>query len=171
MNIFGTYIKISFRHLWHSKIYSSINVIGLAAGLTCMLLAVLYWKYEHSFDAFHKKNPNLYRITTKIIENKGANAVTIGGTGQVQGPAFKDGVPEVESYVRILGGDIYSDVASENKSLHLQPLFVDDNFFEVFTFPLLSGNPKRVLNDINDVVITESTARKFFNSINVVGKV
>ncbi len=74
-----------------------------------MLLAVLYWKDEHSFDNFHKNN-YLYRVNTTLVENKGANAATVGGTGQVQGPAFKNGVPEVESYVRILGGDIYSDV-------------------------------------------------------------
>ncbi len=135
-----------------------------------MLLAVLYWKDERSFDSFHKNNPNLYRVTTTLVENKGANAATIGGTGQVQGPAFKDGVPEVESYVRVLGGDIYSDVSAENKSLHLQPLFVDDNFFDAFTFHLLRGNPKTVLSDISSVVITESTAKKFFNSIDVVGK-
>jgi putative ABC transport system permease protein len=72
--------------------------------------------------------------------------------------------------VRILGGDIYSDVASETKTLHLQPLFVDENFFDVFTFHLLRGNPKTVLSDISSVVITESTAKKFFNNIDAVGK-
>ena len=96
--------------------------------------------------------------------------LTVGGTGQVQGPAFKDEVPEMKSYVRIMGGDIYSDVNADNKTLRLQPLFVDENFFDVFTFHLLRGNPKTVLSDIGSVVITESTARKFFNSIDVVGK-
>ena len=166
----NTYFKISFRHLWHNKLYSSINIAGLAVGVTCMLLAVLYWKDERSFDNFHKNNPNLFRITTTYIENKESRPVTAGGTGQVQGPAFKEAIPEVKSYVRILGGDIYSDVAAENKSLHLQTLFVDDNFFDVFTFHLLRGNPKTALNDIASVVVTESTARKFFNSIDVVGK-
>lgn len=164
-----TFLKISFRHLWQSRLYSIINIVGLATGITCMLLAVLYWKDEHSFDSFHKNNPNLYRVTTTLVENKGANVATIGGTGQVQGPAFKDGVPEVASYLRVLGGDIYSNVAAENKTLQLQPLFVDDNFFDVFTFHLLRGNPKTVLSDISSVVITENTARKFFNSIDVVG--
>ena len=165
-----TFLKISFRHLWKDRLYSIINIIGLATGITCMLLAVLYWKDERSFDSFHKNNPNLYRVTTTLVESKGASAAMMGGTGQVQGPAFKEDVPEVESYVRVLGGDIYSDVTADNKSLHLQPLFVDDNFFDVFTFHLLRGNPKTVLSDISSVVITESTARKFFNSIDVVGK-
>lgn len=135
-----------------------------------MLLAVLYWKDERSFDVFHKNNPNLYRITSTLVENKGALPATIGGSGQVQGPAFKQAVPEVQSYVRIMGGDIYNDFSAENKALHLQPLFVDDNFFDVFTFTLLRGNPEGVLKDINGVVVTETTARKLFNSIDVIGK-
>ena len=165
-----TFLKISLRHVWQSRLYSIINIVGLVTAITCMLLAVLYWKDERSFDSFHKNNPDLYRITTTLIENKGDKSITIGGTGQVQGPAFKAAVPEVKSYVRILGGDIFSDVAAANKSLHLRPLFVDDNFFDVFTFRLLRGNPQTVLNDIASVVITETTAKKFFNSVDVVGK-
>lgn len=168
MNIF---LKISFRHLWQSRLYAAINIIGLAAGITCMLFAVLYWNDEHSYDSFHKNNPNLYRITTTLIENKAEQSQTIGATGQVQGPAFKDAVPEVKSYVRVLGGDIFSDVIANEKTLHLKPLFADPNFFDVFSFPLIYGNPKTVLSNINSVVITESTAKKFFNTDNVVGKI
>ncbi len=163
-------IKISFRHLWHNKLYSAINITGLAAGVTCMLLAVLYVKDEQSFDAFHKHNPNLYRITTNLITNKGDKLQTIGGTGQVQGPAFKSAVPEIQQYVRIMGGDIFGDVIGGDKTLHLQQLFVDENFFSIFSFDLLHGNALTVLRDINNVVITESTALKFFNSLDVVGK-
>ncbi len=164
------YLKISFRHIWQSKLYSAINVTGLAVGITCMLLAVLYVKDEQNFDAFHKLNPNLYRITTNMIANKGDKLQTIGGTGQVQGPAFKNAVPEVQQYVRVMGGDIFGDVIGGDKTLHLQQLFVDENFFSVFSFDLLHGNPQTVLRDINNVVITESTALKFFNSLNVLGK-
>jgi putative ABC transport system permease protein len=166
----NTFLKISFRHLSQNRLYSIINIVGLATGITCMLLAVLYWKDEHGFDTFHKNNPHIFRITTTSIENKEATAKTTGGTGQVQGPAFKDAVPELQSYTRILGGDIYSDVTANNKTIHLRPLYADANFFEVFNFPLLRGNPKNVLNDINAVVLTESTARKFFGSIDVTGK-
>ena len=144
--MFKNYLKIGFRHLWQNRLYSIINIAGLTVGITCMLLAVLYWKDERSFDNFHKNNPNLFRVTTTLVETKDAKAITLGGSGQVQGPAFKDEVPELVSYVRILGGDIYSDVVSENKSLRLKPLFVDANFFDVFTFHLLRGNPKTVLS-------------------------
>ena len=164
------YLKLPLRYLWQSKLYSFINVIGLAVGITAVLLAVLYWKDEHSYDSFHANNPNIYRITTSSVERKNEKSQTTGGTGQVQGPAFKAQVPEVQKYVRVLGGDIYSDIIANNKTLHLQTLFVDESFFDVFTFQLLRGNPKSVLNDVASVVITESTARKFFNSVDVVGK-
>jgi putative ABC transport system permease protein len=163
-------LKITIRQLWQNKLYSSINVIGLAIGITCMLLAILYWKDERSFDAFHQNNQNLYRVTTSLIENKGASKQTLGGTGQVQGPAFKLQVPEVKDYVRLLGGDVPGDVMANGKSLQLQVLFADEHFFNLFSFPLLRGNRQTVLKDIHSAVITETTALKFFNSIDVVGK-
>ena len=64
-------IKISFRHLRQTKLYSAINIMGLAMGISCVLMASLYWKDERSFDSFHQKNPNIYRITTNIAESKG----------------------------------------------------------------------------------------------------
>ncbi len=164
------FLKIGFRHLWKSKLYSAINTIGLAIGISCVLLAVLYWKDERSFDAFHTKNPNLYRITTTLIENKGDKMHKTGGTGQVEGPAFKDGVPELVDYTRVLGGGIYGDVTANDKALHLQQLFADGNFFNTFSFRLLRGNPQTVLADIGSAVITESTAKRYFNTIEVVGK-
>ena len=164
-----SFLKISLRGLWHNRFYSFINLIGLSIAIIVMLLAVLYWKDEHSYDSFHKNNPHLYRILTNMV-NKDGVVETTGGTGQVQGPAFKASVPEVKSYVRIMGGDIYSDISANNKTLKLQPLFVENIFFSVFTFQLINGHEKNVLNDPASVVITESVARKFFNSTNVIGK-
>ena len=139
-------------------------------GITCLLLAVLYWRDERSFDTFHVNNPNLYRITSTIAENKNDKAETTGGTGQVQGAAFKAGVPEVKEYVRLLGGGIFGDVLSDKKGLHLNLLFTDDNFFDVFSFSFLHGNPNNALTEIGSAVITERTAMKFFNSTDVLGK-
>ncbi len=166
----NTFLKISFRHLRQSRLYAIINIIGLATGITCMLLAVLYWKDEHSFDNFHANNPNLYRVTTTLIDNKNESPQTTGGTGQVQGPAFKREIPEVKSYVRIMGGDIYSDVISNEKGLRIKPLFADSNFFRVFSFKVIRGNAATALSNVYAVVLTETTARKFFNTDDVVGK-
>ena len=165
-----TYFKLTFRHLLRNKLYSAINVIGLSVGIACMLMAILYWKDEKSFDTFHQNNPNLYRITTAMADSKTGEMITTGGTGQVQGPAFKAAVPEIQEYTRLLGGDISGDVLADSKAFHLQMLFADENFFKVFSFDLLRGNPQTALSDISSAVITESVARKFFNSIDVIGK-
>jgi putative ABC transport system permease protein len=165
----SNYIKIALRHLWHNKLYSSINIIGLAIGITAVLLAVMYIKDEGSFDEFHEKKLQLYRITTTSYDNKGEKHIE-GGTGQVQGPAFKAAVPEILDYSRLMGGDIYGTVIANNKALSLQLLFADESFFNIFSFKLLRGNASTVLKNVDAAVITESTAKKFFNGIDVVGK-
>lgn len=170
MNYMHTFLKISARHLWQNKLFAAINITGLATAIACVLLAILYWKDERSYDNFHTNNPNLYRIVTNIV-NKEGKTETTGGTGQVQGPAFKAEVPEVENYARVMGSGIYTDITAGGKSLHLEPLYVDRSFFDVFSFQLLQGNPKTVLSDVSFAVLTETTAKKFFNSTNVVGKV
>lgn len=164
------YFKIAFRHWWQNRLYSVINVVGLSIGITCVLLAILYIKDEQSFDQFHEQNPHLYRITTTVIETKGGQAEKNGGTGQVQGPAFKAQVPEVKDYTRVMGGDIMGLFVANHKSFVLYPYFVDSTFFNVFSFKLLSGNPKTALQGAGTVVITERTARKLFNSLDVIGK-
>ena len=93
------YLKTALRHLRRNKLYGAINVVGLAVGITCTLLAVLYWKDEHSFDEFHENIPHLYRITTNRISNKEGDRVISGNTGHVHAPAFKAGVPEVKEAV------------------------------------------------------------------------
>ena len=85
-------------------------------------------------------------------------------------PAFKAGVPEVKEAVRVLGGNIGTILMYGDKSIHVKPLWVDSGFFKVFTFPFLHGSPATALNAINSVVLTETTAKKFFNSTDVIGK-
>jgi putative ABC transport system permease protein len=164
------YFTVALRHLWKNRMYSLLTSIGLSVGIVYLLLAVLYAQNEWSYDQFHKKNPHLYRITTALVEHQGDQPKVTGGTGQVQGPAFKAQVPEIEEYVRVMGGDIFADVKGNDKILKLQTLYVDDSFFNVFTFKLLHGNLKTVLQEINAVVVTEQTARRFFNRTNVVGE-
>ena len=126
------------RHIWHNKLYSFINVSGLAIAITCVLLAVLFIKDERSYDRFHEKGKNLYRVLTTRTDDKGARG-TVAGTGQPQGPAFKEAVPEIEEYARLMGGDIKGDVIANNKTFNLQMLFADESFFNLFSFPLLRG--------------------------------
>ncbi|MBS1916732.1 MAG: ABC transporter permease [Bacteroidetes bacterium] len=168
--MFRNYFKIAFRHLWNKKLYSVINVSGLAVALSCMVLSILYFKNERSFDSFHKNNPHLFRINTIYRDNKTGFVERTGGTGQAQGPAFKNQVPEIQDYVRVFCGDIIENVKSSGKAFNLLTDFADSTFFKVFSFPLLYGNPNTALSDRHSIVITEKTALKFFGTTNVVGK-
>ena len=164
------HIQLAVRHQLKNRLSSLINIVGLTCGITCFLLALIYWKDESSFDNFHKNNPNIWRITTSRLTSNGVEIVT-GTTGQVQGPAFKSIIPQIDKYVRVMGGDIQSDIVAHNETFRIRPLFVDPAFFDVFTFTMLHGNPSTALRDVNSVVLTESTARKFFGDINVLGEV
>ena len=169
--MFRNYLKIALRHLYNHRLYALLNASGLAVGVAVVLLALLYTHDEWRFDRFHRTNPHLYRITTTLVENRGGQSETTGGTGQVQGPIFAANVPEIKTFVRVMGGDIYADFLAADKALKVQPLYVDPTFLEVFSFPLLHGNPKTALRDVGSVVVTERTARRFFNRVNVVGEV
>ncbi|MHA4845493.1 ABC transporter permease [Flavitalea antarctica] len=165
-----SYLRLTRRHLWNNRLYSAINVFGLGASIVCVLFAMMFWFDERSFDDFHSNNPHIYRVTTTSTDVKTGEVRTTGGTGQVQGPAFKNAVPELQEYVRILGGEISADVIANDKALRFSTVFADDNFFRIFSFPVLRGNANTALTDISSVVITETVARKFFNSIDVIGK-
>ena len=168
--MFKIYLKTSLRHISRSRIYAIINIIGLATGITAMLLAILFWRDEVSFDRFHKNFPEMYRVTTSLLESKDGKRVLVGGTGQVQGPAFQAAAPEIRTYTRIMGGDIFSNVIANNKTIGIRPLFVEHNFLEVFSFEVLRGSAANALLNAESLVLTESTAKKFFGGIDVIGK-
>ena len=166
--MFRNFLKISFRNLWKNRLYSLINIVGLAVGLTCVLLVTLFVKDEFSFDKFHAKSPQIFRVTTTLINKEGTQQ-TVGSSGQVQGPSFKTAVPEVLEFVRLMG--VGFNVVGEEKTLNLKGLYTDESFFKVFSFPLLHGNAQNAISGTNTIVLTEKSALKFFGRTDVVGKV
>ncbi len=162
------YLKIGLRHLWRNRLYTLVNVMGLSIGMTCALLAMLYIHDELSYDRFHKNERDLYRLTTTLTNQDGSRQ-TLGTTGQVQGPAFKEAIPEISDYLRMWGINAIN-MSANNKSLAVNTRYVDENFFKLFSFPLLHGNTKTVLSDPFSIVLSETTALKFFGTTDIVGK-
>jgi putative ABC transport system permease protein len=162
-------MKFIFRHLWNNRLYSSIKIAGLTIGMTCILLAILFIRDENSYDRFHEKASQLYRITTTINNPLNGGNRIMGSTGQVQGPAFAASIPEIKEYVRMMAG-LGTNFIEEKKALLVNFIYADEKFFEVFTFPLLYGNPVSALKEPNSVVLTEQTAFRFFGRKDVVGK-
>ena len=162
------YFKIAFRNLWRNKIFSIIKILGLSIGLTVCMLIFLYTKDEISYDQFHENKEHLFRIIQTWQFGKDP-AQTIGITNSVVGESFEREIPEVQQYVRVNGTAVTvkknSNVFTEN------PLFVDDNFFSVFNFPLVEGNKRTALSDPHSVVLSKDMAKKYFGTTDVTGKV
>lgn len=160
------YFKIAIRNLTRNKVFSVINIAGLSLGLTCCMLIVLYTKDEISFDRFQENKDQLYRIKVTMSDERETR--TIGSTNAIHGPSFKEEIPEIKEVVRTQGSSFVTKKG--NDLLNEEILFADDNFFQVFSLPLLSGDPKTVLSDVHSIVISEDVARKYFSTTDAVGK-
>ncbi|NMH88911.1 ABC transporter permease [Flavivirga algicola] len=162
------YFKIAWRYLLKNKGYSFINIGGLAIGMTCFLLIVLFIKNELSFDNYHEKGNNIYRVVHHSSENNLEDR-WIWGNAPV-GPALKNDFPEVIEKVQFSGR---SDVLLSYNQHSFQEgdcFYVDPTVFDVFTWPLLSGNPETALEAPYSVVLTETTAKKYFGNEDPMGK-
>lgn len=160
------YLKIAVRNLIRNKVFSVINIAGLSLGLTCCMLIVLYTKDEVSFDRFQEKKDQLYRIKVTMTDEKESR--TIGSTNAIHGPTFKQEIPEIKEIVRAQSSSFVTKKG--NELLNENVLFADDNFFSVFSMPLISGDPETVLSDIHSIVLSEQIAVKYFNTTDAVGK-
>jgi len=167
--MFKNYFKIALRNLGRNKIYSFINIAGLSIGLACAMLIILYVKDEVSYDRFHKNVNNIYRITTQSINKNGTKGRKDPNTGYLQGPRFGQNIPEIKSFVRIQSGDENIKLGTEIKDQDV--LYVDSSFFDVFSFPLISGNPHTCLEDPLSVVLSEDVAKRQFGTTDVLGKI
>jgi putative ABC transport system permease protein len=161
------YFITALRNLRRSKAFSAINIIGLSLGLACCMLIFLYVMDEVSYDRFHVNAVNIYQL---VVDSKSPDGQVhkFSGTGNMPGPAFKAQLPEITGYVRLYGTDY--TVKRGNEVFDQPALFVDSNFFSVFTFPLLYGNPKTALNDPSSIVLSEDVAQKYFGNVNPVGQ-
>ncbi len=162
------YFKIGIRNLLKNKTFSVINILGLAIGLTACLLIALYVQHELRYDAFHEKGDRIVRAVMEYSMGGEVNKVAVTGTKVA--PALKRTFPEVESAVRMYKTD---NVVKANDKLLSEPNFyyADSTFFDVFSFRLLEGNPHTVLTQPNTVVLSASTARRYFGQEDAIGKI
>jgi putative ABC transport system permease protein len=168
--ILGHYIKISFRNLVKQKGLSFINIIGLSIGLACFILFLLYAVNEFSFDKFHKNAPDIYRAY--VWSQPSANEKASGSIylPMPMGPALKQDYPEVQAYVRFRESWGDNFVKADGKISREGLVYADPQVFDVFSFPLISGDRKSVLKDPHGLVLSESTAKKLFGQKEALGK-
>jgi len=166
------YIKIALRNLSRQKLFSLINISGLAVGLAVCMLIMLYVAHEMSYDRFHKNAKQIFILSESL--NMQGQSVNIQQMSYVSGPIAKQTAPGVEAYMRIR--KVYKPAIVESpkekgaKFSESKVMFADANFFNFFSFNLLSGSPSDVLTKPFSVVISKNMAKKYFGSQDPVGK-
>jgi putative ABC transport system permease protein len=166
--MFKNYIKLAFRNLWRHRVFSAINILGLAVGMTACFLIFLYVRFEMSYDNMHSKSDRIYRIICDI--KTPTETMKAGGPSWAVGPHLTMGdFPQVEASVRTTGDEIL--VRKGNvKFQEMNSLYADSSFFQVFDFKLLRGNPKTCLNEPLNIVFSESAVKKYFGDTDPLGQ-
>ncbi|MDP4284196.1 MAG: ABC transporter permease [Bacteroidota bacterium] len=161
------YFKIAFRNLWRHKVFSFINIMGLTVGMTAFFLIFLYVKFELSYDSFNSKADRIYRIVCDI--KTPTETINASGPAWAVAPHIKDEFPEIESSVRIDNTSLL--VRRGNiKFQEDNAIFADSAFFHVFDYKLIKGNPQTALKNKFSIVLTKTTAKKYFGNEYPVGK-
>jgi len=160
-------VKVSFRKMRRQKWYSLISVTGLAAGIACAVLILLWVRHELSYDRFHKSGENIYRVTMEDRLNDGLSIHP--WLPFPLGLALKDAFPEIAAVSRWRPDDM---VVRYKERAFTEPRFltVDPDFFKIFSFPFLRGTPAEALADPHSIVIRDTMAQKYFGSEDPTGK-
>ena len=169
--MFRNYIQIGLRNLWKNKKFSFINIFGLATGMACSLLIFLFVTDELSYDRYHKDAVCIYRVVKDFVNDDGSR-LPDATTPPALAPSMQKQLPEVEKVTRVFpnwGRDFL--IKYGDKKLIEEKLYrADSSFFDVFDFPFVKGDAKSAFRDINSIVLTESTAKKYFGNENPIGK-
>lgn len=164
------YIKFTLRNLRKLKVYMLFNLLGLTVGISCALLAVVFFLDETSFDKFHSKADQLYRVVRTTSTENGVTDVRPDVSGLL-GPTLTEKYPDVKTATRIIPWFNEAVLSYEQRNLKMSQLvFADENFFETFDFELLRGNPADVLVAPNSIVLTETVAEGLFGSMDPIGR-
>jgi len=166
--------KIAWRNAIRQKQFSLLNILGLSIGITGCLLIALYVQDGMSYDKFHEKGDRIYRVNQPMIW--GDWSERFSSTAPNIAVALKEDIPELEQVVRIHdnGNNFFSYRADGENPISFKEedhFVAEENFFEIFTFPLVKGDPKTALSQPGSIVITEETAERYFGNDEPMGKI
>lgn len=165
--ILHNYFKVAARNLYKHKYFSAVNAIGLAIGMSISLLFIVLYVHVHTFDNFHENESNIYRV---ITSHHGADREwELACAPFSVAENFREGFVGVKNTVEITSG-FYGEAVAGDLDIPLRGFYTDASFFEVFTYPLAKGNPATALARPNTIIVSETVAKKVFNTTDVLGK-
>ena len=165
------YFKTALRNLTRQKVLSLINILGLSLGIACFTLFMLYAVNELNFDRFHANTKNIFRVYRWTEAMNGDPAKGDVYMPMPLGPAMKQELPGVENYVRFRDGWGESFAKVNNEVQRLKVSFADPQIFSVFSFKFKYGNASSSLQQLNNIVLTDSKAKELFaNEHDAIGK-
>lgn len=165
--ILNNYFKIAARNLYKHRYFSVVNVLGLAIGMSVSLLMIVLYLHVCTYDNFHVNKSEIHRVIT--THHTTQREWPLAGAPFSIADDLEHGFAGVKKIARIRAG-FTADIVTRNLDLPMRGLYTDPAFFDVFTFPMIKGNPSTALSEPNSIVITESTATRIFNSTDVLGK-
>ena len=162
------YLIIAFRSLWNSKGHTLINILGLGVGIACCMLIALFVKDEWTFDSFHARANQIYRVFVK--EDWGENQQFVNTvTPFPMGPTLKENFPEIEYQVRFVK---FGSQVKVGESQFTETIAVGgEDFFEVFDFDVVKGTTENALSKQSGIVVSDWAAKKFFGETDPIGKI
>ncbi len=167
--MFRNYMKVTLRIISRHKGFSFINIVGLAVGMACVIIIMLWVRYEMSFDSHHQKADRIFRVASE--SHARATPTKLVVTPPTMSAALLQEIPEIEDSTRVVDG--WSNMLfSFGDKYFFEPFYaVDPSFFGIFTAEFIEGNPTSALNDPYSIVLSEDLAKKFFGSQNPVGQI
>src|SRR5882672_1044220 len=164
-------IAIAARHFIKNKRSSFINIVGLTTGLSGFICIMLFVEHELSFDKFHSRYADTYRVVKDFV-NADGTSVPDATTPPALSKAFRTDLAEVETATRFTPpwGRLYLLQYEDQKFYETKLIRVDQEFFHVFDFKFVSGSRENALKQIHSIVMTESAAKKYFGNADPVGK-
>jgi putative ABC transport system permease protein len=168
-SLLKNYLTVAFRHALRDRTFSLINIVGLATGLACGTVILLYLQYEFSYNRHHSKADRIHKLVQFHRQESGGTIYNYGTTGVV-GPTLVEEFPEVEDATRFMQRRIH--VNSPGEEGHVTNVAVaDDRFFEVFDFPVLEGDVENGLATPGSAFITQALAERLFGDTLAVGQI
>jgi putative ABC transport system permease protein len=161
------YLKIAWRNLLNNKVYSALNILGLAAGMAVALLIGLWVNYQYSYDKFLPNNGQLYQVMRNF--NSNGDTLTFGSTSLKLADALRNNIPEIAHVAEADGNGSHGLIVG-NKKFYLSGIQAGSDFLKMFRFQFINGNANAALKEPYSIVLTQSTAKALFGNSDAINK-